>query len=185
MRELLLRHKLLFQTISFVLLLIPSGVAGIIYIYEKIQGVEVTMVTVSILWFILPPPIIGVVLLIIIAIQGRRPIEIFDMKVGDVSFGTADTEGYPELNTKRIARLNLAFNSLPGKTVKHIDLQILGNLMRAGKSPGYVSPGVTTWGYFYFEIPDKIKTGSHTISVIANLEDGKKRKSKTYSIEVP
>ncbi len=71
------RYKLLLQTISFVILFIPSGVVGIIYLYEKIRGVELTMVSIPILWFILPPPIIGIVLLIIIAIQGHRPMEIF------------------------------------------------------------------------------------------------------------
>ena len=179
------KHRTVLQILSFALFMLPSGIAGILFIYEKATGAEITMTTISILWFTVPPAIIGVIFLSIIVIQGRRPVELFDIEVSDAVFGTSTTNGFPKLPTGRILRINLGLNAMPTKEVGAIKLKLSGNLIKSNWEPDFVCPGVTTSGYVYFAIPDSIKLGEYTPKIIVYDKKDAVIKGITFNLKVP
>lgn len=117
-------------------------------------------------------------------VQSKTIQEIFVIESYGYEFGTSDTEGYPQLDVRRIARIDLLIHALPATWVEDIQLKILNNLIGTDWHPYYVGGGAPSGGYYYFGIPDSIKAGIYNVKLIGYAE-GKTPESKPFEIEVP
>ena len=116
--------------------------------------------------------------------QSNTTDRIFVIESYGYEFGTSDTEGYPQLDVRRILRIDLLINAMPTTWVNSIDLIILGNFIGTDWHPDYVASGAPTGGYYYFGIPNSIKEGKYNVKLIAYAED-KTSQSEPFEIKVP
>ena len=166
------------------LFIIPSGVAGILYLIEQFSGVKIAMTTLSILWFTLPTAIIGAILLYITITQGRKPAELFDIEIDSAKLGASGIDEYPKLGSRRILRVGINLNAIPRKRVYAIQLEIAGNLISSDWQPEFIPTQITTSSIYYFNIPDSIKPNKYSSRIVISLEN-KKVKSNPFEIEMP